>query len=273
MGGQPDDKTTKAAFEALMSVFDRVFEYDAPFPESFPDGAIDQYEKLGALDWLSFYEDEDNLAVQFMSEFGPALGVVAIKGDPSPEEAILLKQQMDSIELSGRPAHPRKLKELGLSHGVRWLITTRVLKTIVTCRIRFEISVSELIQQAKGGDEKALLKLAKLDSTFLTTDYAKRILRAIELKQDTEFKKKLSKSLIPEKDFWTMKHPRKNLRDAIALSVLSMLGYEDRPYPDWADFMEKQGFENLISEQNIASFVKNYSIPKKHPKRNKNLEK
>ena len=54
---------------------------------------------------------------------------------------------------------------------------------------------------------------------------------------------------------------------------MSQLGYRDKPYSLWADFMADQGFDNLLTEQNIASIVKRYKIPKKYPKRLNNLDR
>lgn len=273
MSGRPEDIQTKTAFEVIMRLIDRIFEYDAPFPNGLPKGFIEQYEKSGALDWHILYEDEEILGQQFFNEIVPDIGIPKIPRNWIAKELSAIGQQLESLDESFKPAHPRKLKDRFLSEGVRWMITTRVLKTILTCQLQFRVTISDLVQLAKEGNRTGLLKLATLDCTFLSTEFARKILRAVELEQDVEFKKKLSKAIAPRKNFWTLKHPKKNLRDAVALWVLSQLGYEDRPYSDWADFMEEQGFENLISAQNIASVVKNYEIPKKHPKRGKTLER
>lgn len=271
MSGQSGDKQIKSAFELMMRLIDRMFEYDAPLPEGLPGDFIEKYEKLGALDWHELYEE--GVGLNFINELGPNLGLAKLSNDPSAEEVAKIGDQIESLDKNFKPARPRKIKDSALSDGVRWMITIRVLKSNLTSCVRFGLPVSELIVRAKHGEKAALLKLAKLDSTFLTTDYARKILRAVELSQDSEFKRKLSKAVLPEKDFWTLRHPKKKLRDALALFVLSSLGYESRPYPDWVDFMEEQPFKNLRNEQNISFYVKTYGIPKKRPKRRKNLER
>ena len=267
MSGQPDKEIIKSAFEITMRLIDQMFAYDAPLPNGLSSEFIDKYERSGGLDWHTLYEDEETLGLLFLNELGPDIGIPKAQRELTPQDLVTIGKCVEELDESFNPAHPRKLKEHALTNGVRWMITTRALKTILTCRLRFGTTITELVRLAKEGDEVALLKLAKLDTTFLTTEFARKILREVELKQDIEFKKKLSNAIKPMKNFWTLKHPKKNLRDALALWVLSQLGYEDRPYTEWANFFGEQDYDNLASDQYVAKACKRYDIPKKNPKK------
>lgn len=262
----------KAAFGAALNIFDEIFKYDGPFPEGKSESFIEQYERLGALDWHQFYGKESEAVNLLFDEFAPEIVLTKIQDNSIIKDIAHIEKQLNSLNENLSPKQLRDLKDKALTSGIRWMIISRVLKVSLISCFRYQIPISELINLSKEGDINAFLKLVKLDSTFLATGFGGKFLRKIELKQDPKLKEKLAKSLKPEENFWTLKHPRKNLRDALALWILSNLGYVDKSYSLWADFMDDQGFENLTTEQNIASIVKRYKIPKKHPKRRKNLD-
>ena len=45
MSGQKNAIAIKAAFEASLRLFEKIFKYDGPFPEGMSESFIEQYEK------------------------------------------------------------------------------------------------------------------------------------------------------------------------------------------------------------------------------------
>ncbi len=272
MSGQPDDSLIETAFLAFMEMFDQVFADDSPFSVEFPDSFLEWHRKSGELDWHEFYRlDIFGLHKELMDAYGREFGLPEAGKQVTMEDSLASWERVKSMIESDKMPNERKLVKKAQMHGVRWMLLARSTRVWWTCLVQYEIGMNELMEMAEQGDKDAFLKLARLDATILAAPFARRILNDSELKLDWKFRRDLARSLVVPKGFWTLEG-KKRKRDMLALWLLGELGYEDRPYREWADILSAHDFKNFESEQNVAKACKRYGIAKKHPKRRKNLD-
>jgi len=268
MSGQPVTDPEVRAFNAFMELIDWLFGEDAPTKFEFDDKLIDVCEKAGALNWHRFYaNDQQDITEEFQADVEARIGFPGIGDNMTIKQLASTLEELVELIRSELTVDDPEIEASLLVQGVSLLIISRALKVSFWCQIKFGCAISELIELSRQGDHEAFFKLVQLDSTFLCSDFAKMILGRAELRNDTEFRSRLARSISPKKGFWSIEGGRKNLRDAFALWFLSQIGYATRPYTDWADFLAERGFDNLASDQYVAKACTRYNIPKKHPAR------
>ena len=249
-----------------MAIIDWLFKEDKPVAFAFGDTALDLYQKQGAFNWLELYlgdknaiHDEVKLPMQQILpgiEVGDKMSAGKIARNL---ESLLVNLKSEHLDL------PRDAEVEILQRAIRIALIARCLKIGLWCKVKYGSSIPELVQASRKGDTAAFLKLVRLDSTFLASEFGGAILACSELKNDDKFRHQLSRSLAPRKGFWTLEGGRKNYRHAFALWFMSQIGFINRPYEEWANFLAQQGFDNFADDRNVAKACKRYKIPKKHP--------
>ncbi len=261
MSTQHSDKDIAEAFTAILSLYEGFFEHDSPLNISPTSKFFEYYNSQGSMDWHPLYEiDELEITKELMEEFGSEIGLKMPKDETDFDSMLQNKERVEDIMKSGIIPNEEKLEKKFHQKGIRYLLLTRALKVMLCCRIQYEVPIGELINQAKKGNRKAFLKLVRLDSTFLSRSFAKRILKEVELANDRNFKIDLTTMLIAPRKFWTLKGGKKNKRDYLALWLLYYIGYADRTDSEWADFLYSQGFTNFKTYVNVNQAKTRYKI-------------
>jgi len=253
-------------FDKFLQILEQLFDSKllkwTPKDEKF----IKIYEQSGSLNWHEFYEKSFlEIAPQLNSHLNDLNVMDQIKENATHEEINKLFEDVKNLKDDKKTANQAKFKKMAPYKNIPVRILSLANRINLICVLKFGCETRDLIEKARNLDEDAFLKLVKLDSTFLTTDYARKILNRVELRNDTEFKKRLSNALKPNPNFWKID----DRRNIIALWLLSQLGYENRPYSEWSDFLVEHGFENYIDPQTVAKAVKRHKISKKYPSRSK----
>ena len=256
----------------MMQLIDGIFSVDSDFHTGLDDRFIDWFESVGSLDWHEFYRMElSELNLAFWSSLGIDFGIPERIDDLTPDSLQDAIQRVKALKEGGKLPHERRLRKKASKEGIRWILLTRALRTQLICLVVHVEPMNQLMRKAEKGDEEAFLKLVQLDSSILGASFSRRILDRIELRQDVTFKKKLATLLIPEEVSWSFKGSRKEHRNILALFVLGWLGFEARPYSEWARFLDAHGYSNFAKEGNVARIANLYKVPKKHPKGRSNL--
>ncbi len=268
MSGQSSRELESRVFVLYMKLIDWLFSDEIRDRFRFSDKGIKLYESSGERDIVSLYDSSlEVLASETKNDGYKLLKIDPASGDSSLEalantlEAILEYTDPDNFP------DDKETREAILLEWARWTLQIRSMRIGLWCQIKFDCSIQELIEKAKNSDTNAFRNLIRLDSVFLTAPWAKALITKSELQDDSTFRKNISQALKRPEGFWSMHAGKKNYRDALALHAMSQIGFEDRPFSIWADFLDEHGYTNLDNEQSVAKSVKRYKIPKKYPKR------
>ncbi len=228
-----------------------------------------QYKAYEMPNWLTYYEKTEMELFQIITQ-----PLAKTKIFRPLEQYSSVAQALDSIEdlqqvfeKAGRSQTTKIMADF-LPFLVPFVLAFKCAENIFECRLQYNQSISELIKASKANDQAAFLKLVAIDLTFLCTDFARTIVALSELNNDRRFKTKLAEAISSRR----FRGSRKNKRAIAALDLLSGLGYEDRPYSQWAEFLTRHGFPQFADIGNVSKTVKRYKIPKKHPKSRKKLD-
>ncbi len=263
MSCQYTNQEVSDAFDATFFFFEEIFKYDSPL--YIPDNKefMNLYHDQGSMDWRDLYQiDEVTAANQLAIEQGVWFGIKRLKKENDLKFVIRAKDKIQKFNETQKVPNIKKFQMFLLRNGVRHLLLTRTLKIKLCCRIQYDLSLEELVEKVEQGDRKALLKLIRLDSTFLNRHFAMRILKNVELSNDLKLKSDLATALKTPKNFWTLEGGRRNKQDYLALWLLHLLGFDSRPNSVWADFLCSKGFTNFVSETYVAKAKIRYKIDK-----------
>ncbi len=252
----PDDLVQKV-FSSFLSIFDSFASNENLINISNKEELVDRYNEMVNFDLLKYYEKDDTELTQMIfSSIGDFSDLFPM------DKKSNIQEQLANIERLKSVNKDHISSDIVRERMPLWTLATRVLRIKWTCDCRHKLDIEELIIRSEKGDHEAFLKLVKLDSIFLTSEYGRKILSECELREDQDFKKKLSKALKPDLKFWNIS----SYRNYFALHILSKLGYEDKPYPEWSDFLEQNGFKNYEDERTVAKACNRYKVLKNYPK-------
>jgi len=262
MSGQYDNDQVSRAFDLIMKVLDKYFEMTAEVELNASQAFVSYYEEMGSLDWHKYYDmDLSELSTMWFKDQGRTAGCPITDIPSDLDDLIRVMEFLLDLINEIIPADFRKLRKEAQRKIIPWFMYPRIMHTALVAIVRYEAEIFEIINRAKEGDENALLDLVKLDITFLTTDYARSILRRVWLTSNKSFRAELASRLRWDAKFWKID----DRRNFFALHALSWLGFEWRPYTEWCDFLEHHGFMNYTDERTVAKAAERYKVPKVHP--------
>ena len=130
---------------------------------------------------------------------------------------------------------------------------------MIQCLLEYGCEVYELINLARDGDEVAFVELVRLDSIFLTADFATKFFGIIELSKNDKCRQDVAKAI---------KSKRKSIhaedkKRAWAFRLLARLGYLEKTDSDWAEFLYGHGFPECIDPGLVKTLRYRYGISKK----------
>ena len=247
MSGQPIRNIEIRAFESFMALIKWLFgEEDPRNKTKFSDKMIEWYRESGSPDWLEFYNiDIETAANGFQETLGSPFGISEIN-DESDIEAIaeFLEGLLHIIETEFEPSG--ELLDLNsLTTDPKFLLSVRAIRISLWCILQYKCSIGDLLEKCKEMDTNAMLKMIKLDSTFLSTELGRRFLSEMELQNNLKLRKKVAQSINSREGFWKLKGGKVHVNDFFALSFMSQIGFQDRQNPVWAEFLSEHGFDNL----------------------------
>ena len=219
-------------------------------------------EKKSQIDfsWQKYYELKyEDFSQVFIGGMSKALNFVPLAKDSSAEEC--LKSMKEVQEIISQELSEEEIRAMGIDESMTffWLILAYVNDVMMTCVLKYDKQIHELIRDARNGSREEFMNLIELDPTIITTDYGREYLCIASFTQDEEFIKDISR-LITKK-----KKPvyRKEKKRFWAFHLLAKLGYIDRPDSEWADFLYNHGFSECADVGLVKTNRNRYKIPKK----------
>ncbi len=185
----PDD-LVKKIFSNLVRVFDSFASKENLINIPDRDELIDQYKEMGYLDLLEYYKKDDSELTQIIfSSLGDFPNLFPMDEKSNIQEQLANIERLKSIHEDHIPADSPISTDLIRERMVLWTLATRILRIKWTCDCRHKLDIDELIILSEKGDHKAFLKLVKLDSIFLTSEFGRKILSECELREDLILRK------------------------------------------------------------------------------------
>ncbi|MFH1892058.1 MAG: hypothetical protein ABIK83_05170 [Candidatus Zixiibacteriota bacterium] len=248
------------AFELMLRLYDFNSQHPRLAGAFSATDFFTLYRDFGIPNWIHLYEQEMDALLYYIGEL--------VRKTP------LSAEQLQKLDVSLNGQGLEKFLTYLLEHvndstsvqdeasrlkSIPYMLFARCVWMRFVCLIQFKEDTTTLIDLARGGNHDAFNKLVKLDSIFLTTDYARRILQEAEICLFDSFKEELGKALKPNPNFWRLK----GKRDYYALLCLSKLGnYSSRTDKEWSDFLAKHEFDNYCDPGNVRRARGRYNIPK-----------
>lgn len=149
---------------------------------------LELYRANNSPDWHDFYElSMSDLIERMMGELSEVLHLMIPKSPLQLDQIYEILDRVQEIETNSVDIDLDQVKKIAIQRIVPFRISLHCLKAHFVAVVRFQRSIPELILSAKEYDKDSLIKLIKLDLTFLQARFAHRIISEAELMNDTEF--------------------------------------------------------------------------------------
>jgi hypothetical protein len=233
-------------FRVSVQVFDWSVDRKLDIYKVIMDPAfIELYRRLGHPEWTEYYiavRPDSPRAQKPITLQTPPQIVSEVKDNLARLSTMPVedKSQLDAVIFE---------KALGLRSWYLNLYCSEVLGT----------SVESLIESAQSGDKDAFVQLIEVDSLFLTSEFAKKLIREAELSRDLDFKGRIANAMNP------FRKPRatKRQRQAFAVHLIKLFGPHRRSYPEWVEFLDTLGFD-LKGSRALAKACERADISKRN---------
>lgn len=273
MCGQSRENSESRAFDAIMNLMSWLLDNDLRNNPSFDDSLLGWYRKSGHPDWLELYGPEhEEIGHEMMSSVGYDLGIPKVSDEMDLDEIADQFESLLELTQAGIESDDPELERKALINGMRWMLFSRSWKISIWCQLQFACPIGSLIQKCDQGDIDSFLNLVKLDSTFLSTRAARKILAEMELRNDLNLRSRLALSLDSSEGFWKLEGGRRNIRNYLAIVVLDQIGFQAKPYSAWSTFLVEKDFDNFADTKAIAQACNRLGIEKQYPGRKKNID-
>lgn len=263
------DKTPKEAselFDTFLRLYDILSKLLAERDlEKARKTLIEKKDNIN-FDWQKYYEMPYTEFINvYLGGISKELNLTGLDTDSSQEEC--LKVLNETKEYIFKALTKEQVESLGIDESLvfSWLFLVYVNDVMILCILKYDKQIHELIYEAGNGNQKSFMDLIELDPTIITTEYGKRYLCIASYTQDDSFMKEISK-LIKRKKKSVF---REEKRRFWAFHILSRLGYESRPYKEWADFLGMHGFDECSDEGLVRNKARLYKVPKLDTKKKK----
>jgi hypothetical protein len=259
VSGHTDYSSIDEQFDALLNGFDLVSKGKFHLRFGFPGELIEAYRRTGRPDWLHIYElGPADLIKRVMEDLFHALGISQeerLKGVPGHEQPLFKRL----LELYQTEPDPSVLLGMFANRFLPIVLDIRCLITMTVAQFQFRQPMESIISSAKNGDRASSLKLVKLDHLYLYSDILKTSVAEAELANNQVYFKSLTKALMPDPKFWSLRGQRKYI-------ALFLLYHSDEfAYArdnEWAEFLTAHGFPDYADAENVRRARGRYGLKK-----------
>lgn len=187
-------KEIKATDQKFLRVFGKLLNYS--FGRIFSKGFLNELtEFVGVGDhvpWHSYYTDP----------FSAQVGILSIFSESWKDRTNLESMKSALVDLyesleKGATSEKKEVlvNSLKTKDGSRFLFSIYAGAINTLCFLEYRTDINTLIAKAKKGRTGALLKLIKLDKTFVTMIWVRKIIIKNQLKNNKRFFKGLAKAI------------------------------------------------------------------------------
>lgn len=272
MSGQSDDKVLHRVFEKLLAFFSGPDQQATLLKRQLDPSFLKLLEDSGVESWLHLYELAP--AVLFSRMMGELQDILNLKLPSNLTDAKELEKFLKAgeREFDKMFEYDRKeAEQVAKQRRLPYLLSLRCLQIQMVCIIRYFTHIQDLIEDAKQGNSEALIKLVKLDLTFLVAPYSRKTLVEMELWDQESLRIDLSKAVEPDPAFWDLSKARCD----IAVILATCLGLHEWSYSEMAEFFLHHDLGPLTRKDALAKRIVRLGLfeRKPYPKRRRNIDK
>lgn len=259
-----EKKIISRLFNTYLVLYDTLFELLASRDFEKSRKFLTKNRDLVKFNWHKYYELEySDFVGEFGKDVGQALNITNINPNIELDECVDVLDKI--LNLVSQDMSEDEIRSLGINekHALTWSFFAYANEVMMNSILKYEKNISELINEARHGNIGSFKKLIDLDPSIISTGFGKNFMCIASFTQDIVFIRDVS-NLIKRKKKSIYRNEKRRFW---AFHVLSMLGYNSRPYSEWADFLSSHGFEECSDEGLVKAKAHLYKVQKAKSKK------